>query len=943
MTAKDALAARFRVDTRQLDMLYAYSRLPQWLMLLCASAIVLVMWSHAPAALLLGWLAVICALALLRSLLVARYRARSDQQRQQLRWYLLFYLGNLASGLSLACVHIFIVPLEHFELQALSYAAATGIALCVSIIYATRFMAFISFALPAWLPPTLFLLWQDDATSPYWGLMGISLFACVLLAAAYLNRTATAILAANERNRTLLHNLDDARRQAETLNQQLTLEVHQRRQAEQQLRQSHQHLEQRVSERTAELQATSERLQASEARLNLAIEASQLGLWDWNLVTDEVYHSHLEEIFGLSSSAVTRMLDHLTPLVHPDDRQLVRSTLIQHMQGATAAYRIEYRVQHAAGHWVWVEDSGRAVEWDKQGRVTRMIGTRRDVSERRHREQQSLLAATVFDATSEGIFILDREFRILTVNQAFSFITGYAADDIRGSAMDQLSSDPDRNRFYQHLKTTLEAEDRWQGELIEQRRSGEHYPQWLQLTLVRNAQGQVTHYVGFCSDQTSHRQTEQRLQYLANFDPLTQLANRNLFTQQLEEAVSRARQYQQEVALLHIDLDRFKHINETLGHHVADNLLRQVAQRLTDTIGDSASAARLSADEFVLILEGHLQRRDISQLADRLLHNLRRPLLLDGHELVISASIGISLFPQSAHDGLLLITQANQAMQHAKYLGGDGYQFYSDSLQAHGLERLQLENQLRKALDDQQLVVYFQPKQDLPDGQLRSAEALVRWQHPEHGLLSPAAFIDLAEETGLIIRLGEQVLQQACIDAGHWYHSGHPMQVAVNLSVQQLRQHGFADLVTRILDNSGLPPHCLQLELTESMLLEQLGVVEDNIAALRALGVTLAIDDFGTGYSSLAYLKRFPISTLKIDRSFIAGLQHGAEDAAIVRAIIVMGHSLGLQVVAEGVEDEAQRQVLREVGCDQLQGYLIGRPMPAGELTRLLEQQNTNS
>ncbi|TVP88004.1 MAG: EAL domain-containing protein [Pseudomonadaceae bacterium] len=938
MTSNDTHSANNWVKTQQLDLLYAYSRLPQWLILLSAAGVVLVMWSHAPHNLLLGWLAVVTGLALLRAVLVRRYRACAAPERQRARWYALFYLGNLASGLSLAFVHIYIVPLEHFELQAVAYALATGIALCVSIIYATQFIAFLSFAVPAWLPPTIYLLVQDDPTSPYWGVIGITLSGCLLLAAAFLNRTATAIMAANQRNMDLLQGLDDAKQQSEALNQQLTREINQRRNAERELRQSHEALEQRVIERTAALQAASEQLKASEARLNLAIEASQLGLWDWNLDTDEVYHSHLEEIFGLSGEAVTRMLEHLTPRVHPDDRKLVRSTLVQHMRGRSKSYRIEYRIQHADGHWVWVEDSGRAVEWDSTGRVTRIIGTRRDVSERLAREQQAQLAATVFDATAEGIFILDPNFHILTVNQAFCFITGYAADDVCGTPMHLLSEDPDRNRFFQHLKSTLDSEDRWQGELMEQRRSGERYPQWLQLTVVRNPQGQITHYVGFFSDQTSHRQTEQRLQYLANFDPLTQLANRNLFTQQLEEAVSRARQFKQEVTLLHVDLDRFKHINDTLGHHIADNLLRQVAQRLVETAGDSAAVARLSADEFVLIVEGDLHKRELSQLADRLLHNLRRPMNLEGHELVVSASIGISLFPHTARDGLLLITQANQAMQHAKYLGGDGFQFYSDQLQVHGIERLQLENQLRKALDEKQLVVYYQPKQNLPGGELRSAEALVRWQHPQRGLLAPAEFIALAEETGMIVRLGEQVLRTACAQASRWYQNGQPVQIAVNLSVQQLRQRDFAEQVAAILLATELPAHYLQLELTESMLLEQLDVVELNIAALRALGISLAIDDFGTGYSSLAYLKRFPIDTLKIDRTFIAGLEQGAQDAAIVRAIIVMGHSLGLQVVAEGVENTAQQQLLREYACDQLQGYLIGRPMPASDLTPLLAQ-----
>ncbi|PAU86977.1 diguanylate cyclase [Pseudomonas sp. WN033] len=924
---------------RQLDKLYHYSRLPQWLILLSASAISLLVWEHTERPVLLAWLLLIGLLVLLRSHLVNRYRQASNAIKLRLRWRLLFYLGNALSGLSMAYVHLFLVPLDNFSLQAPAYGLVTGVSLCVSIIYAQRFLAFITFALPCWLPPIIYLLSRDDPSSPYWGLMALALFSCLMLAAAFINRSAITTARANQRNEALVARLDDARQQAEALNQQLTREIQQRRQAEQHLRDSHDALEERVRQRTAELEQATRALSASETQLSLAMEASELGLWDWNLETDQVFHSHLQEIFGLPADSVTSMLRDLRPRLHPDDVRPLQETLVRHMRGNTPSYRIEYRVRHADGRWIWVEDSGRAVARDDSGRVTRMIGTRRDITARKHQQEQAQLAATVFEATSEGIYILDPELNILAVNQAFSVISGYAAGDVIGQPIYRLNDLADTFDTYQRLSQLLRTQDRWQGELLEQRRSGERYPQWLQLTVVRNHKGETTHLVGFFADLTTHRQTEEQLQYLTNFDALTQLANRNLFNQRLQEATGRARQYRYGLALLHIDLDRFKYINDTLGHDVADQLLRLVAGRLSDLAPEADTLARLSADEFVILVERDTSLEQLSELAAQLLEGLRQPVSIMGHELVVTASIGISQFPDTARDSLLMITQANQAMQHAKHLGGNTYRFFTRELRAYSLERLQLENQLRKAIEDNQLVVHYQPKLHLNDDSISSAEALVRWQHPQRGLVMPGDFIDMAEETGLIIALGDAVLHKACSQASHWYHQGPtPVCVSVNLSVQQLRQSNFARRVQHILEECQLPAEYLELELTESMFLEHVDAVAHNIAELRAMGIRLAVDDFGTGYSSLAYLKRFPVDTLKIDRVFVTDLGQHSQDAAITRAIIAMAHSLDLRVVAEGVERDVQLAYLKQYGCDEVQGYLISRPLSAADFTAMLQE-----
>ncbi len=924
------LAAHNRHQLRQRDQLFAYSRLPQWLVLLAAGVIAVLVWGIAPQPLLLSWLTLVSLLTLLRMRLTHRYRHSTIEQRIDQHWDSLFFIGNALSGLSLGLVHWLLAPVDIFGIQASAYSVTAGVTLCVSIIYAQRFSAFITFAIPSWLPPTVFLLIQDDATSHYWGLISIILFACMLLAAAFINRSAKTTLQSDVRNDALALQLDDARQQAEALNLQLTGEIQHRQEVEQQLRHSHEALEHRVVQRTAELQQ-------AQARLSLALEASALGLWDWDLSSDITHHTHLKEIFGLPQTEL-RMKQDLAARVHPDDSANIRQALINHFRDQTP-YCIEYRMQHMNGSWLWVEDNGRAIERDSNGRVLRMIGTRRDITARRREHDQRRLAATVFEATSDGIFILDPQRKLLTVNQAFSVITGYSAQEVIGTTLPIAKDDQQAQQAYAHLHAALRRHDRWEGEIFEQRRSGERYPQWLQLTVVRDETGEITHYVGFFSDQTVHLQTEEQIKYLTEHDPLTQLANRSQFTRMLNEVTSGSRSPGTNLALLHIDLDRFKYINDTLGHVQADTLLQKVAARLQDMLPDAFMVARLSADEFV-VLQRDQNQEALASLAGRLLQKMSQPILIDNTDLVVSASIGISLYPENAHNSLQLINQANQAMQHAKFLGGNCFQFYSVELPAKNSNRLRVENELRKAISDHQLLLYYQPKLRLSNQRFESAEALVRWQHPTRGLLLPGEFIAIAEETGLILALGDQILRLACQQASQWLHHGPaPIRVAVNMSVQQLRQPGFADQVEAILLEHQLPGRLLELELTENILLEHSETVGGNITRLQQLGVGLSVDDFGTGYSSLAYLKRFPILSLKIDRSFITDLAEQPRDAAIVRAIVAMAHSMNLQVVAEGVEQESQLSFLQSQGCDEVQGYLISRPLTANALTTLLRQR----
>ena len=916
--------------TERTRLLYQGSRVSLLLMILASLVFVVLLWNKAPLLELVLWSGWTLLLALLRLQQSSAFDKAGAEDQQRPHWLRAFLLGNAITAITLGYAIVALVPSDDFVQQTLLYGATGSVIVAGSVTSGVSFLAFLVFALPSLLPAAVALLGSDQVQQQGWGVLTVIVLLTLGMIAWQTNRLLTASLQQRFQNQQLIARLQQMRHEATALNGDLAREIEQRRHAEGQLREAFDGLEQRVAERTAELRE-------SETRLTLALEASELGLWDWDLEHGEVHHSHMEVIFGIGRNDRLRLIDQQRPEVHPDDLQRVRKDTIAHLKGETDLYTVRYRAIQADGCCLWIEDRGRVIQRAANGRAMRMIGTRRDISEAHRQAEQQRLAATVFEAAGEGMAIMDAEFRLLAINDACCALSGYAREELIGRSVARLASSEDSRQQYAAIRDRLVQEGSWQGELIETRKNGEVYPQWAQMRVVRDTQGNISNIVAFVSDLSVRRQVEERLRYLTHFDELTGLANRSLLKTRLHSACERARNSSRGLAVLYIDLDRFKVLNQSLGHEAADQLLREISRRLSHTFSDADTIARLSGDEFVVVLEGYGSLSTLAHSGSRLLSRISKPVQIGDQELVVSASIGVSLMPDNAREATSLLLQANMAMQHGKHLGGNTLQFFTERLQASSLEDLKLENQLRRALEEGQLEVFYQPRLNMAENRLDAAEALVRWRHPQQGLLAPGHFIPLAEETGLIIPLGEFVLRQACWQARQWQLDGlAAIRVSVNLSAKQLRQGNFVSLVRQVLEETGLPADMLELELTESQLLDDIDNAISISQQLRALGVKLAIDDFGTGYSSLSYLKRFPVDFVKIDRSFISELDQVGEDSAIVRAIIAMVHSLELKVVAEGVETQAQMDFLKAHLCDEIQGYLISQPVPAERFVELL-------
>jgi diguanylate cyclase (GGDEF)-like protein/PAS domain S-box-containing protein len=576
---------------------------------------------------------------------------------------------------------------------------------------------------------------------------------------------------------------------------------------------------------------------------------------------------------------------------------------------------------------------------DDRGQITHFIAVKEDVTAQKRAEDQLRMNATVFDTTQEGIMVTDADNIIKTVNPSFTRITGYSPDEVIGQSPSILSSGRHDESFYEELWDSVLHKRYWSGEIWNRRKDGSVYPEWLSIASILDDQGIAKEYVAVFSDISKHKENEEQILYQANYDALTGLPNRSLFSDRLDQSIGSALREQWKLAILFVDLDQFKMVNDTFGHVMGDELLQLVAKRISDCVRESDSIARFGGDEFAILLQDVSDMDAVANIATKVINRITKVFTLYEREIFIGASVGITIFPDDAMNADSLLRNADMAMYQAKDRGRNNYQFFTASMQQRTLERQQLELDLRLAVQRSELEIYYQPVVDAEFEKVISVEALLRWNHPHRGIVNPSVFIPLAEDSGLIGPIGLWVIQGACEQLRRWHKSGYPdLRLAVNLSSRQRELGLEVDYLRRVLRESKIKPEMLTLEITESLLLRDTEEAITWLSGFKKLGVNLSVDDFGTGYSSLSYLKRFPVDVLKIDRSFISELPEDVDDASLVKTIVAMADSLKLSLIAEGVETKDQADFLLNNGCRNLQGYYYARPMDAKDMSAWLQR-----
>ncbi|MET0983428.1 MAG: EAL domain-containing protein [Telluria sp.] len=690
-----------------------------------------------------------------------------------------------------------------------------------------------------------------------------------------------------------------------------------------------------------------EHLAELEERSRLALEASGAGSFDWRAATDEVVLSKQScHLLGHVAARFDVATTSLHSRVHPEDFPEAAATLHQVRTGALATFTAEFRFRHLFGHWIWLRCHGRAL-MDSSGAVSRVFGTISDTTAAKEADEMMARASLVFAHSSDAIAIADAGGRIIMVNPGFTRMRGFDEEEIIGRSADLYTVDTGRGSVYEALRAGVRASGHWKGEIWSRHKDGHLIAEDRSVTAVRTAGGAVRNYIEIASDITRAKKDEQLLWRQANYDSLTGLPNRHLFLDRLRQAIKSSHRGEHPAfSLLYIDLDRFKEVNDTLGHPVGDQLLKEAAHRLLRCTRDTDTVSRLGGDEFtVLLVNMHNLENEDPYVIDRVAHDIinamSEPFLINAESLHVSASIGITHFPADAGDADSLLKHADQAMYEAKRAGRNRLAYFSPAMQDRAQERRRMSDNLRLALERGELHVHYQPIVDMKTGRVVKAEALLRWFHPERGWISPAEFVPLAEETGLIFDIGEWIFQTVVTDAARWIQEqGQRIQVGINVSPVQIAKGG--ESIARCIafyESQGLPAHSIVVEVTEGSLLEHDRTVEDRLRELSEHGIALSLDDFGTGYSSLSYIQQYRFEFLKIDRAFVDNMKSGSRQLALCKTIIDMAHALGMRVIAEGIGSEHEATLLRDAGCDFGQGYFFHHPLPAALFEDLLHVQ----
>jgi diguanylate cyclase (GGDEF)-like protein/PAS domain S-box-containing protein len=718
------------------------------------------------------------------------------------------------------------------------------------------------------------------------------------------------------------------------------------------LKQQADQMENLVRQRTSELRETNERLVAenqqrqsaeirllkSEASLKKAQQISRLGSWEWDLISGQVtWSDETFDIFGLDPQSVEPSYQAYLDRVHPEDLSYL-TRIIENTLESGESYSVEHRILGPQGEDRIVHCLSEVVS-SGRGKALSLVGTIQDITKQRRHEDRLALAGKILENSLEAVMITDTQCRVESVNRAFTIITGYTLEEVKDQVPSLINPSTPDEKSIQEMWSFLEKYGEWRGELWNRRKDGEAYLEWRNIIALKDHLGRDRRYIFLFHDITDVRKSEETIQYQADHDALTGLINRDIFRDRLSVALERANRIKGRLAVLSVDLDDFKNINDNLGHVFGDEVLKQVALRLGRTLQHNATISRLGGDEFIVFLDTVEDAGQVVRQAGKINQALGQPLEINGESLYLTSSLGITIAPDDGYDPDNLIKNADQAMHRAKKLGKKSIQLFTAAMNEATERRFRLENLLRLALEQGEIVVHYQPKLDLANGKLSGMEALVRWQQQDR-LVPPLEFIPLAEETGLIVPIGQWVLEESCRQAVSWRNGvSNSLRVAVNLSARQVQEPGLVAMVQDVLAKTGLPAEHLELEVTESVVMSDVDTAETVLRQFHDMGVKISLDDFGTGYSSLSYLRRFPIDALKIDKSFVEDLPGDPDAVAVASTIISMAHSLNLEVIAEGVEEQVQLDFLKDRGCHMIQGYFYSRPLPPEAFGSFLKEK----
>lgn len=893
------------VRAAQIDAAYGQPPMRFALPLILAHALAYLLWNVTSHPALIAWLLAMIASTGACAILVWAYQSAAPAKRNSIQWGWPFVLGALVlGGLWGVAGSVFFVP-GAIELQLcvlLSVAAMIGGAAFVCSSYLPAFYAF---ALAAGMPTLVRLigaLSSGDA-NPDFLLGGVAMLACYLGVATTFARSANRLqteLVEVRRVATPAHAIESS------VNAETARLVEQWRMA---------------------ADASTDGIFLIDMGSLRYVDCNSAGLRLLGYTAGELLAIDPEELdAGVSRGELRQQFEKLFRAAPRRGSCGPTLRLLKCRNGSLLSAEVACHARYI-------------------GERRMVIVTVRDASNRLHTEERLRVARAVMERAAEGVLVADTQDEITWVNPSFVRMSGYSAEDLIGRNASFLASDRHDEEFFRTLWEQLRLRGSWEGEIWNRRRTGEVYPQWTSIEAVRDDHGRTTHYVAIVTDLSDRKATEDRLRYLATHDTLTRLPNRALFTSRVEGAIERSRRDGTHLGVLFLNVDHFKQTNDNLGHIAGDELLQAVAARVSSVLRASDNVCRFGGDEFAIALERLSDSREAGAVAEKVLAAFSTPVKLAGaYELVVNPSVGISVFPGDGDDAHTLLQHGSAMVAQAKQDGGNCYRYYRAEVQLRGLEDLRLETALRGALDKGEMSLHFQPRVSVSSGKCRSFEALLRWNHPQWGFVPPDRCIPLAERTDLIASIGEWVIREACTQCQQWRVQGsEPVSVAVNVSPKQFRDPRFPSLVSMILAETGLAPECLEIEVTETCVMQDLGAATHALRSLKQQGVAVAIDDFGTGHSSLAYLQRFPVDCIKIDSSFVMELERDDNSARLTQAIIRLGQELGLRVVAEGVETSGQLAFLSANGCDEVQGFYTGAPMAAGALSGYLASAEARS